>query len=327
MRGGRLMPHATTQVDEAIAAAVARQARVVATAWPLAIDGDARAVHRARVASRRAREALAMVEAAGAHHAATRARRLARRLTRALGPVREMDVALAELGVVARVHRWPTDAEAALRRWLQDRRAERRRAMRRRLAAIGRRAVRARFASAASDLDERALADVARRQLLRRADRVRRHALECGTLYAPDRLHALRIAVKKLRYAIEIASPLAGETAGPALRALRAAQRRLGRLHDAQVLMQAIQALTLETAPAASQDWAARLDDLERDCREEHARIVRLTAGLERHVRALQRAVSLALVPDRRAMIKARSSSRAGRAAPRVRHTAAGRST
>ena len=321
------MPHATTQVDEAVAAAIARQGRVLATAWPLAIDGDARAVHRARVATRRVREALAIVEAAGVRHAAARARRLARRLARALGPVREMDVALAELGIVARAHRWPTDAEVALRRWLQDRRTERRRAMRRSLAGIGRRAVRARFASAAPDLDERALADAARRQLLRRADRVRRHAAACGTLYAPDRLHALRIAVKKLRYAIEIATPLAGEAAVPALRALRAAQRRLGRLHDAQVLVHAIQVLTLETAPTASQDWAARLDDLERDCREEHARIVRLTAGLERHVRAVQRAVSLTLVPDRRPMIKARSASRAGRTAPRVRHTAAGRST
>jgi CHAD domain-containing protein len=321
------MPHATTQVDEAIGASIARQTRVLATAWSAAIDGDARAVHRARVASRRVREALAMVEAAGAGHAATRARRLARRLTRALGPVREMDVALAELGIVARAHRWPTDAEVALRRWLQDRRTERRRAMRRSLAAVGRRAVRTRFLSAASDLEERALVDVARRHLLRRADRVRGHAAACGTLYAPDRLHALRIAVKKLRYAIEIATPLGGEAAAPALRALRAAQCRLGRLHDAQVLMQAIQALTLETAPAASPAWAARLDDLERDCREEHARIVRLTAGLERQVRALQRAVSLALVPERRAMIKARPSSRAGRAAPRVRHAAAGRST
>jgi CHAD domain-containing protein len=321
------MPHATTRIEEALAAAIARQGRVLATAWSLAIDGDVRGVHRARVATRRVREALAMVEAAGASHASTRARRLARRLTRALGPVREMDVALAELGIVARAHRWPADAESSLRRWLQDRRTERRRALRRSLAAIGRRSMRARLASAASDLDARALDQVVRRHLLRRAERVRRHAAECGTLYAPDRLHALRIAVKKLRYTIEIATPLAGDAAAPALRALRAAQRHLGRLHDAQVLMQAIQGLTLEAALAASQDWAARLDDLERDCREEHARIVRLTAGLERHVRAVQREVSLTFVPERRTMLKARSSLRTDRATPRDRQPATGRST
>ena len=66
---------------------------------PGARDGDAESLHQARVATRRLREALPLV-AQG-----SRGRKLeksVRRLTRALGPVRELDVALITLDELQR---------------------------------------------------------------------------------------------------------------------------------------------------------------------------------------------------------------------------------
>ena len=66
----------------------------IAAAWPGAARGETRAIHRARTASRRLRELLPIVDAAAPDAGARRLRREARRLTRALGPVRELDVAI-----------------------------------------------------------------------------------------------------------------------------------------------------------------------------------------------------------------------------------------
>ena len=56
--------------------------------------GDVTAIHQARVATRRLREALPLVTSGGAGR---KLERTIRRLTRALGPVRELDVALQTL--------------------------------------------------------------------------------------------------------------------------------------------------------------------------------------------------------------------------------------
>jgi CHAD domain-containing protein len=53
-----------------------------------------RSVHQARVASRRLREALPVLRASVHQSRLGRVRRQVRRMTRALGPVRELDVAL-----------------------------------------------------------------------------------------------------------------------------------------------------------------------------------------------------------------------------------------
>jgi CHAD domain-containing protein len=63
-------------------------------ALPAATSGDVVSVHRARVASRRLREVLpVLADAAGTHHLG-RASKDVRRITRALGPIRELDVAI-----------------------------------------------------------------------------------------------------------------------------------------------------------------------------------------------------------------------------------------
>ena len=69
-------------------------ARAIRRALPAAKAGDARSLHQARVATRRLRAALPLV-ASGPK--AEKLARSVRRLTRALGPIRELDVAQALL--------------------------------------------------------------------------------------------------------------------------------------------------------------------------------------------------------------------------------------
>ena len=66
-------------------------------AMPAAQSGDVRSVHQARVATRRLREALPVLRKSLNADAIDRARQRVRRMTRALGPVRELDVSLAHL--------------------------------------------------------------------------------------------------------------------------------------------------------------------------------------------------------------------------------------
>jgi CHAD domain-containing protein len=319
------MADAITQIARALTDALARQQHLLTASWSDAVAGDVRGVHRSRVASRRLREALAIAAAAGSGGRAARARRLARRITRALGPVRELDVALAELDVVAARHRWPESAGAAIRRDLERARGNQRRRLHHETAGLARGTIRARIERAAADIaDLSTPSDVSRamaRHVLRRADRVETQVALCGTLYAADRLHALRIAVKKLRYTIEIAGPLLGRAAGPALRQLRAMQQRLGRLHDVQVLMEALQSGAARDTPRASWDWPAMLDDLERDCREQHARIVRLLPALARTVSAVRRNATLQALTGRRAIMRVESLTRSRRSGARSRRT------
>ena len=71
---------------------------------PAARAGEVSAIHQARVATRRLREALPLVARGAPGRKLARA---VRRLTRALGPVRELDVALLTLGELARARAVP----------------------------------------------------------------------------------------------------------------------------------------------------------------------------------------------------------------------------
>ncbi|MGH9383388.1 MAG: CHAD domain-containing protein, partial [Vicinamibacterales bacterium] len=66
-------------------------------AMPAVQAGDETSVHEARVASRRLRGVLPVIGASADTNTLDRARRQVRRITRALGPVRELDVSLAML--------------------------------------------------------------------------------------------------------------------------------------------------------------------------------------------------------------------------------------
>ena len=106
---------------------------------------------------------------------------------------------------------------------------------------------------------------------------------EAGHIYAPERLHRVRIAAKKLRYALEIAAD--GRVAGaqPLVGMLKRAQDTLGRLHDLQILQHhvaEVQAAPPTRRGAADGALQAIGSALEADCRHLHAKYLATSAAL-----------------------------------------------
>jgi CHAD domain-containing protein len=116
-------------------------------------------------------------------------------------------------------------------------------------------------------------------RVARRATRLSIAIADAGAMYLPERLHAVRIAVKKLRYAFELANDLAGEKASADLRVLKRTQEVLGRMHDRQVLIERVRQVQTSLAPPNVTVWRdldALILTLEDDCRRLHGRYMRL---------------------------------------------------
>lgn len=239
--------------------------RVAALAGLLAAAsrGEPRAVHRARVASRRLREALALLGGPRPTRAWRRVCRDVRTVTRALGPLREADVAAAlleedpALAVVA-----SDEDRATLARHRQRRAAAARRQLRpgarRRLVARLRR-----LEVPDATLPWALLAGI---RVRRRAARVRRALRRAGTRPSTTALHAVRIAVKQLRYATELAADLDGHARTDAVATLTTVQDLLGHLHDVEVLAALVRADVRRGAGTPS-PLAAALTDTVTACR------------------------------------------------------------
>ena len=80
-----------------------------------------------------------------------------------------------------------------------------------------------------------------------------------GQMYAPEQLHQVRIAAKKLRYAMELAFDAGVKSASAPVRAVKRAQDTLGRLHDLQVLQSHVAAVQAEPSDRSLPDGG--LDD------------------------------------------------------------------
>jgi CHAD domain-containing protein len=208
---------------------------------PLALRGDVEGVHQARVASRRLRELLPLLAASPDQAAdVRRCRRRVRRITRSLGVVRELDVSARALEEVRRHHpaheRAVTDVLEALLR--ERERAEP--AMRACVesASAGKLSARvlALAAGCADPATRRQMAALLAARLAGREHAVRATVAAAGTIYAPDRLHRIRIALKKYRYALELAQELERARIRGTLRRLKRLQDLLGTLHDLEVL-------------------------------------------------------------------------------------------
>ncbi len=259
-------------------------------------DGDARSLHRARIASRRLRELLPLLEL---HPDRTKklGRRL-RKVTRRLGTVRELDVLMLlidELHVSRRGH------SAALSRVgvvVSKQRDQTRKRLFARDPAAALRRVAKRLGRVADDLEEqtqprgggpRVWRWAVDARVARRADRVRAAIDEAGTVYLPERLHAVRLALKKLRYALELSTELttaksaSREKTQPDLRILKRGQDILGRVHDVQTLIAQVREVQASVSPPNVTVWheldvlVAALDD---DCRRLHARYMRMRSSL-----------------------------------------------
>ena len=267
-------------------------------------EGDVRALHRTRVATRRLREILPVLQLKA--ELADRLGRRLKKVTAQLGAVRELDVLsnlVEELKAAGRcdpqalrrvasaIGRERTGARKKLYTRLPTRDLER---IARKLEKVG------------DDLLDRKPARgwqwAVDARVSRRAATVV-HALDAaGTMYLPERLHEARIAVKKLRYALEVACEAAGTKQSPDIRALKRPQDTLGRLHDVQVLVERIREMQATLASPDFTMWRkvdALIALLEDDCRRLHAKFVRQEIAVRAICQRASRDTHLAPPPRR----------------------------
>ena len=263
----------------ALSIALLRQRLVsLLRAMPAAQAGDELSVHQARVASRRLREALPVLGATADEDALDRAGKRVRRITRALGPVRELDVTLSLLAELETKHAAPKRAIARVRAAVIEERQKRRRAMLEeikpsRLEKLRKRLVRVAAPETRKELTRTALAEAAAKAG-DRAKRLRAAIDRAGGIYLADRLHRVRIEAKKLRYALEIQRELTHSRSLARLNRLKQQQDLLGRVHDFEVLIERTREVQA-SLPAANRRAMAELNRLiralEDECRAGHA--------------------------------------------------------
>lgn len=285
-----------------------RRARELKRHLPAAIAGDHHAVHQARVATRRLREAVPVLAAGLKNSKAKKAGRKIRRLTRALGGVRELDVTLHLLDELAQAGEVPRTALEDVRAHVLAERDRRRSGMLERMDHVNLDKLGRRLQSVSEALEsssDESWREVLGTRLLKRARRLSASVDQAGQMYMPERLHAVRIAAKKLRYALELAADSGTAAAAPHVRSIKRAQDLLGRLHDLQILQTHVAAVHAGLdANRAGMDTAldALARHVEEACRHLHARYLGSAAGL----RAIREAIPAQVVPH----LQARRSRR-----------------
>ena len=249
-------------------------------------QGDVRGLHRARVASRRLRELLPMLQLD--HDKFRKLNRRLKKVTTRLGAVRELDVllllvdelrenrrgrigSLNRVGISVAKDRDDARKRLATRLPISD--------MRRLGDKLNRVVEELRAEESAPRAAARSWQTAVDAQVAARAARLAAATADAGAMYLPERLHAVRIAIKKLRYALELSNELAGTRRDPNLTALKRGQEMLGRMHDLQVLVERVRQVQASLAPPNLTVWRnldATVASLEDECRVLHARYMRL---------------------------------------------------
>jgi CHAD domain-containing protein len=258
--------------------------------WKVARKGDPDGVHQLRVASRRVREALPILSDGNHPHKVRRMQRTVRALTRTLGPVRECDVSLLLLAALEREHpenrsaiQVVRQAVVAKRKELQDRLHEHldsvtpeelvrklTKATRRKKKPVADNRERSR---PDGSIEHWRLALAAR--IVRRSKQLEQFIEYAGALYAPDRLHGVRVSVKKLRYALELGQEARVARLTSAIRLLKKMQDNLGELQDREALLDRVRTVHAAQGHPALSDSLERLTRLlEEETRLYHAQFV-----------------------------------------------------
>jgi CHAD domain-containing protein len=223
--------------DERAALLLEDRVKRVFRELPGAVAGQEEPMHQVRVAGRRLRVALPLLAGKGGRRPVRRALRVLKKLVRAVGQGRDMDVIL---GLLEDRLAGMKSASAEQRALLSRLRSARARA-------------RAQVAEDVLDLDIDGLRRDLRRILGKGAARApavlaRVHAVRevetaelmrgfshAGDRYLPDALHALRRRVRRLRYAAEVEDVVRGvESRAPVL--WKRLQDGMGVIHDHHVL-------------------------------------------------------------------------------------------
>ena len=258
--------------------------------------GDVTSLHSVRVASRRLRELVPVLQLESA--TSRKLNKRLRKVTRRLGAVRELDVLLLlidELQVARPSHQQAlrrVRAEVAAARDTSRKRLKNHlptddlRWLARKLARIVDRSRSGRAGGGSPDdkSRERAVRWAIEARVARHAGRVHEAMAAAGAVYLPERLHTVRIATKKLRYAYELWEQVHGERNTQHLRSFKRIQALLGRMHDLEVLIDRVRE-TQATLPAPNVLAWREMNDLEGTledmCRRLHARYVRERGALD----------------------------------------------
>jgi CHAD domain-containing protein len=237
-------------VDATTALLTAAPAMLVAKAEPFfRLEGAARsgadvdAVHDMRVASRRLREAMRLFAPLYPRQSFARWSGRVRRVTRALGPVRDADVFIQTFGrMAAELDEGGRRAVAFLvgqRLGQRERQLER---LDRELASLDLRLAGKEFARLAASVEEdaqsrRTLAEFAYAAVAERAAVVLRLQPDALDETQVANQHALRILYKRLRYAVEVFATCYGAAFDGIHDMLTAIQDALGDLHDHRLFL------------------------------------------------------------------------------------------
>ena len=209
-----------TMTTSAVQRALARRVRALERDLPAALDDDVEALHRGRVASRRLREILPVLgleHPRGRQTPLRKLRRRVRRLTSALGGVRELDVTLGILDAFRLAHPELDEVVSAARHTAEADRRECREEMAGQVEEIRPPALfeeLAHLADPAGRSSHASRALLLRRRLARRVDWLDTAVSDAGSVFAVDRLHQVRIAAKQLRYALELIHEFGGSRRG-----------------------------------------------------------------------------------------------------------------
>jgi CHAD domain-containing protein len=238
---------------------------------PAVRDGGIDAIHDARVATRRLRAALPLLGAVRTTSEFDEVTPVVKALGRELGRAREQDESLRVIEDIERRSPATAPATATMRARLVPQQLRQRRrliktlesldlgALDRLRSAIQREARRGarRLRGSHPFRSELAMA------VTRCAEIAEQKVHHASGVYFPNRAHHARVAIKKLRYVAELLEP-DDRVRKPALRALRAAQEALGRVHDYEMARQRLNVMAEEEdVPAAPE--LARV--LEAECR------------------------------------------------------------
>jgi CHAD domain-containing protein len=223
------LPHVPTLLLSA-------RVRVFFRQLPLALAGQPEGIHQMRVAGRRLRVALPLVARKPSGGRVRRARRALKRVIRAAGAGRDLDVGLALFDEQAAELEGSPEL-VALRRSLNTARTRGRRRMQEALLDEDVAGLRRDLRAVAASGEETGSVVLARIRQMRDVEGeallARLEAL--GDTFDGEALHDVRRRVRRLRYVAEAAAEVSGEES-KAPKRLKELQEHLGGIHDAWVL-------------------------------------------------------------------------------------------
>ena len=276
-----------------------QQINILQSQMPGVLDGRLDSIHDARIATRRIREVLPLTHEWQRRHAADDLFERIKQAGRSLGKVRDADVRIELLRYLESRIPHAAPSLVLVRQKQEQKRLLSMRKLVKRFERLGIAEEVARLSSGAAWRRSRFW--VARtgawRQQLRHLVTERAHAASDAVVHAtgvyfPNRAHAARIAIKKLRYAVEIASHAGMMADDQLFRPLRKSQDLLGEMHDRQTLLEELTRVD-ETSDVDAGQIALVGRVAEAEIFDQHARVLerreRVLAACDAATRAMHR--------------------------------------